>query len=85
MRATCSLPLICVTYSVIQWLSKSPLKLKDMINMKFVLLLSLFVVFMATGTEGGNVEDAIRFVFDALDGDSDGKLSSSDASRNFGE
>ena len=53
--------------------------------MKFVLLLSLFVAFIATGTEGGKVEDAIRFVFDALDGDSDGKLSSSDVSGTFRE
>ena len=65
------------SYSVASKDSALNIMLK-MINMKLVLLLSLFVVFMATETEGGQVEDAFRIVFDSLDSDNDGTISSSD-------
>ena len=43
--------------------------------MKFLLLLALFVVFMATETEGGQVEDAITLLFNIMDSDKDGTIS----------
>ena len=52
--------------------------------MKLLLLLSLFVVFMATETEGGQVEDALRIVFDSFDSDNDGTISYDDMSNASG-
>ena len=60
-------------------------QLKDRFNMKFVLLLSLFVVFMATETEGDQVEDAFRFIFDTYDSDNDGKISKEEGRKDMGD
>lgn len=54
--------------------------------MKFLLLLALFVVFMATETEGcsksaqGQVEDAITLVFNIMDSNKDGTITKDDLS-----